>query len=381
MKVVVSIDSFKGSLDTFEASKAVSDGILKVYPDAEIVCVPLADGGEGTVCAVVSAAGGELVKIIVRDVLSRPVAAEYGYVEKTKTAVMEMSSAAGITLLSDDEKNPLYTTTYGVGEMIADAIDKGCRRFVIGIGGSGTNDGGMGMLQALGFEFFDDKGNLINTYGAISLKDVAEIKTDKVNKHLSECTFNVACDVTNPLCGENGCSRVYGPQKGADEEMIKLMDMWLENYAKVVKKAFPDADENYPGVGAAGGIGFALRSCLGAKLTSGAVLVTGETGLENHIKDCDIVVTGEGRLDGQTVMGKAPIGVAKLAKKYGKKVIAFSGAVTDEAVLCNDHGIDAFFPVMRKPCTLEEAMDKKNACKNMSDTAEQVFRLIKATEK
>ena len=380
MKVVVSIDSFKGSLNTFEASKAVSDGILKVYPDAEIVCVPLADGGEGTVCAVVSATGGKLVKTMVKDVLSRQIFAEYGYVEKTKTAVMEMSSAAGITLLRDDEKNPLYTTTYGVGEMIADAIDKGCRRFVIGIGGSGTNDGGMGMLQALGFEFFDDKGNLINTYGAISLKDVAVIRTDKVNKHLSECTFNVACDVTNPLCGENGCSRVYGPQKGADEQMIKDMDRWLKNYASLTKSIFPNADESYPGCGAAGGMGFAFMSYLGGKLTSGAELVTGETGLENHIKDCDIVVTGEGRLDGQTAMGKAPVGVAKIAKKYGKKVIAFCGAVTDEAVLCNSEGIDAFFPILRKPCSLDEAMDKQNAYKNMADTAEQVFRLINVSE-
>lgn len=379
MKITVSIDSFKGSLSTFEASSAVKEGVLRAIPNADVVCVPLADGGEGTVEAIVSAGNGEFVSVNVSGPLSRPVTAVYGYIKKTKTAVIEMSSAAGITLIKDSERNPLYTTTFGVGEMILDALDKGCRRFVIGIGGSATNDGGTGMLSALGFEFLDKNENPIKQ-GAQGLCDLSKIKTDKVDKRLFECSFNIACDVTNPLCGEFGCSRIYGPQKGADEPMIEDMDRWLKNYASLTKSIFPNADESYPGCGAAGGMGFAFMSYLGGKLTSGAKLVTRETSLENHIKDSDIVITGEGRLDGQTAMGKAPVGVAKIAKKYGKKVIAFCGAVTDEAVLCNSEGIDAFFPILRKPCSLDEAMDKQNAYKNMADTAEQVFRLINVSE-
>lgn len=379
MKITVSIDSFKGSLSTFEASSAVKEGVLRVYPTADVVCVPLADGGEGTVEAIVSAGEGELISINVSGPLSRPVTAVYGYIKKTKTAVIEMSSAAGITLIKDSERNPLYTTTFGVGEMILDALDKGCNRFVIGIGGSATNDGGTGMLSALGFEFLDKNENPIKQ-GAQGLCDLSKIKTDKVDKRLFECSFNIACDVTNPLCGEFGCSRIYGPQKGADEPMIEDMDRWLKNYASLTKSIFPNADESYPGCGAAGGMGFAFMSYLGGNLTSGAKLVTRETSLENHIKDSDIVITGEGRLDGQTAMGKAPVGVAKIAKKYGKRVIAFCGAVTDEAVLCNKSGIDAFFPILRKPCSLDEAMDKQNAYKNMADTAEQVFRLINVSE-
>lgn len=379
MKITVSIDSFKGSLSTFEASLAVKEGVLRAIPNADVVCVPLADGGEGTVEAIVSAGEGELISINVSGPLSRPVTAVYGYIKKTKTAVIEMSSAAGITLIKDSEKNPLYTTTFGVGEMILDALDKGCNRFVIGIGGSATNDGGTGMLSALGFEFLDKNENPIKQ-GAQGLCDLSKIKTDKADKRLFECSFNIACDVTNPLCGELGCSRIYGPQKGADEQMIKDMDRWLKNYASLTKSIFPNADESYPGCGAAGGMGFAFMSYLGGKLTSGAKLVTSETGLEKHIKDSDIVITGEGRLDGQTAMGKAPVGVAKIAKKYGKRVIAFCGAVTDEAVLCNKSGIDAFFPILRKPCSLEEAMVSKNAYKNMADTAEQVFRLINVSE-
>ena len=379
MKITVSIDSFKGSLSTFEASLAVKDGVLRVYPTADVVCVPLADGGEGTVEAIVSAGEGELISINVSGPLSRPVTAVYGYIKKTKTAVIEMSSAAGITLIKDSERNPLYTTTFGVGEMILDALDKGCNRFVIGIGGSATNDGGTGMLSALGFEFLDKNENPIKQ-GAQGLCDLSKIKTDKADKRLSKCSFNIACDVTNPLCGEFGCSRISGPQKGADEPMIEDMDRWLKNYALLTKSIFPNADESYPGCGAAGGMGFAFMSYLGGKLTSGAKLVTSETGLEKHIKDSDIVITGEGRLDGQTAMGKAPVGVARIAKKYGKRVIAFCGAVTDEAVLCNKNGIDAFFPILRKPCSLDEAMDKQNAYKNMADTAEQVFRLINVSE-
>ena len=290
-----------------------------------------------------------------------------------------MSAAAGITLIEESERNPMNTTTFGVGEMILDAISKGCRKFVIGIGGSATNDGGIGMLQALGFEFLDKNGKQV-LLGAKGLKDIAVIRTENAVKELKECYFCVACDVKNILCGENGCSAIYGPQKGATPEMIKDMDLWLEKYAQLTKKVIPASDANIPGTGAAGGLGFAFMSYLDATLESGIELVMKETELEIYIKDADIVVTGEGRLDGQSYMGKAPVGVAKLGKKYNKPVIAFSGCVTEDAIACNEHGIDAFFPIVRKPCTLDEAMNIDNAYKNLKDTAYQVFRLIKIYE-
>ncbi|MBQ7950163.1 MAG: glycerate kinase [Clostridia bacterium] len=374
-KVVIAIDSFKGSLSTFGAGTAIEEGIRQVYPNAEVIISPIADGGEGTVEAVVSATGGEFVTCSVCGPLGNRIAASYGFISQTKTAVIEMSQAAGITLISDAERNPLHTTTFGVGELILDAISKGCRNFVIGIGGSATNDGGVGMLQALGFEFLNKDGKQVS-YGAKGLQEIVAIKTENAVKELKECQFSVACDVKNVLCGENGCSAVYGPQKGATPEMILEMDSWLKDYARLTKEVLPASDENFPGTGAAGGMGFALLSYLDATLCSGIELVIRETGLERHIPDADVVITGEGRLDGQSYMGKAPIGVAKLAKKYGKTVLAFSGCVTDDAVLCNEHGIDAFFPIVRKPCTLEEAMDVENAHKNLRDTVCQVFRLL-----
>ena len=374
MTVTVAVDSFKGSLSTFESARAVSEGIKRVLPNAKIHTCPLADGGEGTVDAVTYGCGGEKVSISVTGPLGEKVNAEYGIIPSTATAIIEMSSAAGITLVPENNRNPLYTTTYGVGEIILDAIERGCGKFIIGIGGSATNDGGVGMLSALGFEFLDENGNKA-AHGASALRDIKEIKIDTADPRLSECQFNIACDVKNPLCGENGCSAIYGPQKGATPEMVKDMDLWLSDYACLTKEKLPHADENYPGCGAAGGLGFAFMAYLGGKLTSGVDLVISETGLEEKIKESDLVITGEGRLDGQTAMGKAPIGVAKLAKKYGKKVIALSGAVTDDAKKCNEHGIDAFFTILRKPCSLEDAMDVENAYKNMVDTVEQIIRL------
>lgn len=375
-KVVIAIDSFKGSLTTFMAGKAIKEAVKEVHQNAEVIISPIADGGEGTVEAVISATFGEMVKLSVSNPLGNKTEATYGIIPGTKTAVIEMSAAAGITLIDEKERNPMDTTTFGVGEMFLDAISKGCRKFVVGIGGSATNDGGVGMLQALGFEFLDKDGNQV-PFGAKGLKDIVKIKTENRVKELDECTFCVACDVKNVLCGENGCSEIYGPQKGATPEMIKDMDLWLENYAKLTKEIIPTSDANAPGTGAAGGMGFALMTFLNAKLESGIELVMRETGIEKHIADADLIITGEGRLDGQSYMGKAPVGVAKLAKKYNKPVIAFSGAVTDDAVICNEHGIDAFFPILRKPCTLKEAMDTENAYKNLKDTAYQVMRLIR----
>ncbi len=381
MKVVIAIDSFKGSLNTFVSGAAVTDAIRAVYPGSEVKVCPLADGGEGTVSAIVSALDGEICKVEVCGPCGEKVVAEYGVISKKQLAVIEMSAAAGITLVPDEKRSPLNTTTYGVGELILHAIEKmGCRHFLIGIGGSATNDGGLGMLSALGFEFLDKDGKTVSRFGK-GLRDIVRINASRCLPALKNCSFEIACDVNNPLCGEVGCSRIYGPQKGATEEIICAMDAWLSNYAVLTKSVFKNADANYPGAGAAGGLGFAFLSYLNASLTSGIDLVIRVTELEKHIKDADIVITGEGRLDAQSCMGKAPVGVAKAAKKYGKTVIAFSGAVTKDAGLCNKHGIDAFFPIVSTPCSLKEAMDIDNAYTNLKNTAEQAFRLIKTFSK
>ncbi len=375
MKIVIAIDSFKGSLSSLQAGNAVKEAIYRLDSKTEVLVKPLADGGEGTVDALAEGAYSETHALEVKDPLLNTVIAKYCILKASNTAVIEMASASGLTLIPQDKRNPLETTTYGVGELIKDAIKNGCRRFIVGIGGSATNDGGTGMLTALGYEFLDKNDKPI-TLGAKGLKDLYKIKTDNVLPELKECTFNIACDVTNPLCGENGCSAVFGPQKGATPEMIKDMDIWLKNYAKIAKAVSPKADKDHAGAGASGGLGFAFLSFTNAVLKSGIDIVLQEINLETDIKNADIVVTGEGRLDSQTVMGKAPIGVAKLAKKYSKRVIAFSGCVTNDAEACNEHGIDAFFPILREITSLKEALDPNNAYKNLSATAYQVFRLL-----
>lgn len=377
MKVVVAIDSLKGSLSSLEAGNTIKEGILGVMPDADVLVRPLADGGEGTVEALALGMNGKLEQVTVTGPLGTPVACTYGILEATGTAIIEMSGAAGITLVPEQDRNPLNTTTYGVGEVIKDAIAKGCRHFIVGIGGSATNDGGIGMLQALGYGMLDKDGKQV-PFGAKGLKELETITDDQVIPELKECTFRVACDVTNPLCGEKGCSAIFGPQKGATPSMILQMDQWLGAYAALTADKYEKADAKYPGTGAAGGMGFAFLAYTNAVLESGIKIVLEETKLEEYVKDADIIVTGEGRLDGQTVFGKAPIGVAGIAKKYDKMVLAFSGCVTDDAVACNDHGIDAFFPILRKVCTLQEAMDGANARANMIATVEQVFRIINA---
>ena len=386
MKVTIAIDSFKGSLSSLEAGHAIETGIKNIYPDAEVLVRPLADGGEGTVEALTFGMGGALQSITVTGPLGDPVTAHYGIIEDPsaadigelpqRTAVMEMAQAAGITLVPPELRNPLNTTTFGVGEMILDAINKGCRKFIMGIGGSATNDGGAGMLQALGYGLLDSDGSPIR-FGARGLADLSAITTGSVVPELASCTFKIACDVNNPLCGPLGASAIYGPQKGATPEMIRDMDQWLGQFAGLVKQVYPAADAETPGTGAAGGLGFAFSVFTNAVLESGISIVLEETHLEEHVKDADFVITGEGRLDGQTVMGKAPIGVAKIAKKFNKKVLAFSGCVTEDAVACNDHGIDAYFPILRGVVSLEEAMDRENARNNMIATVEQVFRLIR----
>lgn len=376
MNVVVAMDSFKGSLSGLEAGNGVKEGILKAIPEANVGVYPLADGGEGTVEALVLGLNGKLEKVMVTGPLGEPVECTYGILEATGTAVIEMAGAAGITLVPEKNRNPLNTTTYGVGEVIKDAIRKGCRHFIVGIGGSATNDGGIGMLQALGYDMLDRNGKQV-AFGAKGLEQLVTIGDEGVIEELKECDFRIACDVVNPLCGENGCSAVFGPQKGATPAMIAQMDRWLKAYANLTAVKCKNANASYPGTGAAGGIGFAFLAYTNAVLESGVKIILDETKLEEHILNADIVITGEGRLDGQTIFGKAPIGVAKLAKKHGKRVLAFAGSVTEEARMCNAHGIDAFFPIVRGVCTLQEAMDKDKAKQNMVSSVEQVFRLIK----
>lgn len=375
MKAVIAIDSLKGSLSSIEAGNAIAEGIRHANDQNLTVVRPLADGGEGTVDALVYAMNGEMQKITVTGPLGLPVHCTYGIIRDTKTAVLEMSGAAGITLIPDEKKNPLHTTTYGVGEVIKDAISKGCRRFIVGIGGSATNDGGVGMLQALGYGFLDEKGKQI-PFGAKGLEMLDSITDDGILPELAKCQFKIACDVTNILCGKTGCSAVYGPQKGATPEMIRQMDQWLGAYASLAQQTYPKANPDQPGTGAAGGLGFAFLTFTNAVLESGIQIVLEETQLERYIKDADIVITGEGRLDGQTAMGKAPVGVARLAKKYGIPVIAFAGSVTKDASECNKNGIDAFFPILRSITTLAEAMEPEHAKNNLTDTSEQVFRLL-----
>ena len=375
MNIVVAIDSFKGSLSSTEAGNIVKNAALKLEPSYNVIVRPLADGGEGTVEALSSGVKGEIIELEVTGPLFEKVTAKYFIMAENNTAVIEMASAAGLTLIEENKRNPLKTTTFGVGELILDAIEKGCRRFIIGIGGSATNDGGIGMLGALGYEFLDEKGESITLNGG-GLKEIKTIVTHNVNPILKDCVFRVACDVTNPLCGELGCSKVFAPQKGADAETVEKMDLWLKNYSSVVEKALKNAYSNYPGAGAAGGLGFAFKSFLNAQLDSGIKIILEETKLEEYIKNADVVVTGEGRLDYQTAMGKAPIGVAELSKKHNKKVIAFAGSVTDDATICNEKGIDAYFSIMQGVSTLDEALDKNNAEKNLFNTAYQVFRLF-----
>jgi glycerate kinase len=379
MKVVVAIDSLKGSLTSLEAGNAIQTGIKRIFPDANVCVRPLADGGEGTVEALALGMGGRMEKVLVSDPLGKPVECAYGILEESQTAIVEMSGAAGITLVEEQERNPLNTTTYGVGEVIKDAISKGCRHFIVGIGGSATNDGGIGMLQALGYGMLDKNGNQV-AFGAKGLQELEKITDTYVLPELKDCTFRIACDVTNPLCGEQGCSAIYGPQKGATPTMILQMDKWLTNYAELAGKTFPKANPVQAGTGAAGGMGFAFLTFTNAVLESGIKIVLEETRLEDYVKEADIVITGEGRLDSQTVMGKAPVGVANLAKKYGKPVLAFAGCVAPDARACNNGGIDAYFPILRGVVSLQEAMEHNNAESNMIATVEQVFRLIKTIQ-
>ena len=378
MKIVIAIDSLKGSLSSMEAGHAIEPGIHNVLPETKVLVKPLADGGEGTTEALVEGLGGDMVQVQVHGPLETPVNAAYGVIRESNTAIMEMAAAAGIILVGKD-KRPLDATTYGVGEMIRDAITRGCREFIIGIGGSATNDGGIGMLTALGYEFLDAEGKPAGI-GAGALYKVAKICDDKVMPELKDCHFRIACDVTNPLCGENGSTYIYGPQKGVTVELRDELDHAMGAYAQVVK-AYNGTDyAKTPGAGAAGGLGFAFLSFLSGELLPGIELVLNAVEMDKAMEGADLVFTGEGRLDYQTAMGKAPVGIAKMAKKHGAKVIALAGAVIEGAQECNEQGIDAYFPILRQVVTLDEAMDPATARKNMVETTEQVMRLVAAVK-
>ena len=376
MKVVVAMDSFKGSMCSIEAGNAVKKGIEKVC-DARVVVKPLADGGEGTTEALVEGLGGTFVTLEVTGALGNRLNVRYGILKDNRTAVMEMAEAAGIMLAGNDALNPLIATTYGVGEMILDAIKRGCREFIIGIGGSMTSEGGVGMLQALGVEILLQDGSLAAP-GIQDLDRIASIDVQNMPVELKDCHFQIACDVKNPLCGENGAVYVFGAQKGIREEEKQLFDRKIAHFADKTKEYTGNDYRMEAGAGAAGGLGFAFLSYFpNVELKPGIDIVLEAIELEQEVRDADFVITGEGLLDSQTAMGKAPVGVAKLAKKHGAMVLAFAGGVTKEAAICNTVGIDAFFPIVRGITTLEEAMQPVNAKENMALAAEQVFQLLK----
>ena len=380
MKVVAAIDSFKGSMTSLEVAAAFEKGVKKVYKDVEFIKIPLADGGEGTVKALIDNLDGKMINIKVKDPLMRDIDSFYGISGDGKTAVIEMAAASGLPLLSPDERNPLKATTFGTGELIKDALEKGCWEFIIGIGGSATNDAGTGMLSALGYIFLDENGNELEPNGE-NLINIKSFKDDKVMKEVSEAKFLIACDVDNPFYGTNGAAHVYGKQKGATGDIIKILDDGMRNFSNVIEKIKKTDISNISGSGAAGGLGGAFTAFFNSELKPGIDIITEKIELENKINGSDYVITGEGRIDFQSAMGKTPSGVAKLAKKYGIPVIAIGGSVDDEIGNIYDCGITAAFSIIDSPMTLGEAMDTKNAQRLVEKTAEQIFRLIKQNKK
>jgi len=370
MKIIVAIDSLKGSLTSLEAGAAAREGILAAAPASEVKLFPLADGGEGTCRAITAGLGGKLKSVEVCDPLGGKIFAEFGEVPEKKLAVIEMANASGLPLVPENLRNPLNTTTFGVGELIKIAIEDGCRNFIIGIGGSATNDCGIGMLTALGYKFIGADG----IFGR-DLEKISAIDDSNALPEIKNCKFRIACDVTNPLTGKNGCSAVYGPQKGATPEIVQKMDAWIKNFGSISAKFLKLEKNSVPGDGAAGGLGFAFRSYLGGELLPGVEIVLDALDIKKELIGADLLITGEGRLDFQTSQGKAPSGVAKLAKKLNPQIltVGIGGSVEN---LSDDAGIDAAFAILRSPMTLSAAMQKETASKNISETVKQIIKLL-----
>jgi glycerate kinase len=355
MKILIAPDSFKDSLSAKKVAEAIRNGILLELPEADIKLLPMADGGEGTVEALVDATRGKIIEVPVENALRREIDAKYGLLGNGQTAIVEMAAASGIEHLKSDERDPWITTTIGTGQLIKDALDRGCRRIIVGIGGSATNDGGVGMAMALGAKFIDKSGKEKGIGGG-ELSEIFSIDLTGLNKQVNETEFLVACDVSNPLTGPNGASYVYGPQKGADKEMVIALDRNLKHLAMIVKDQLEKDVENTPGAGAAGGLGAGLLAFLNAKLMQGFEIVRQETNLDKEIEWADLVITGEGKIDVQTQYGKTPMGVAGVAKKFNKPVIAIAGTLGEGYQELFPLGFDAIFSIIDKPMELKEAL-------------------------
>jgi glycerate kinase len=374
MRIVIAPQSFKGSLTAAEAGQAIAAGVRAVYPEAEIDSVPIADGGEGTVQALVDATGGTLARKTVTGPLGEPVEASFGLMGDGRTAVIEMAACAGLLLVPPARRDPRYTTTYGVGELILAALDQGCRHFIIGIGGSATNDGGAGMAQALGVTLTTEQGTAIARGGA-ALATLAQITPATLDPRLSACTIEVACDVTNPLCGPMGASAVYGPQKGATPEMVAQLDAALNHYAQIIERDLGIAVRDVPGAGSAGGLGAGLLAFLHATLRPGAQIVLEAVHLEERLRSADLVITAEGQIDVQTAYGKSVGAVAGLAKRYGIPVLALAGGLGEHYQSVYTLGVDAVTILPSRPMTLTEAME--HAFVLASDATERALRILR----
>jgi len=373
LTIVLAPDSFKESMTAKQACEAMERGIKKASDKINCIHVPMADGGEGTMQALVDATNGKVYSIKVIGPLGNEVEAQYGILGDEETGVFEMASASGIHLVPLEKRNPLITTTYGTGQLIKACLDKGVRKLLIGIGGSATNDGGTGMIQALGGKLLDKAGNKIG-YGGGELRKLSKIDLSDFDIRLSEILIDVACDVTNPLCGEKGAAKVFAMQKGADPEMIKILDNNLYHYSRIIKEQLGKDVLEVPGAGAAGGLGAGLMAFLNGNLKKGIDMVIEYSHLEEKIKEADMVWTGEGSIDFQTQYGKVPIGVAAAAKKYNKPVIALAGRVSDDIDILYEKGIDAVFGIMKGVTNLEEALMKGK--ENLEKTSENIIRVF-----
>ncbi|EHH2447894.1 glycerate kinase [Vibrio vulnificus] len=369
MKIIIAPDSYKESLTAMDVAIAIEKGFKQVLPDAQYVKLPMADGGEGTVQSMVDATGGTIIEHTVSGPLGQPVCGFFGLLGEGKTAVIEMAAASGLHLVTPDQRNPLITTTFGTGELIKAALDHGVEHIIVGIGGSATNDGGIGMAQALGIKLLDAQGNALG-HGGGELAKLATIDCSQLDPRLAQVRLEVACDVDNPLCGTKGASAVFGPQKGATPEMVKILDENLAHYAAIIKQQLGADVRDMAGAGAAGGMGAALLGLLNAELRPGIEIVMDAVHLDEIVADADLVITGEGRIDSQTIHGKTPIGVARTAKKHGLPVIGIAGCLSADCGVVHEHGLDAVFAVVNRSVDLPTALAE--AAENVELTARNV---------